>query len=108
MDDAVALIIDAVRLPPFQTTQESQQILDDRLLGAKIHAMLVNFSFMIEVEVNDGAVTLLNIGEVLRTDKSLRERIESSIKEMEGVRSVHFAEKTGDKKDHVNPFYNIG
>jgi len=107
VDDAVELIMETAKRPAFQTTIESQKILDDKLLCAKIHAMLVNFSFMIEVEVNNGIVTLFNIGEVLRTDKSIREKIESLIREVDGVSEIRFAEKTGDKKDHVNPFYNI-
>jgi cytidylate kinase len=107
VDNAVELIIAASKMPAFQTTLESQGIIDDKLLCAKIHAMLVNFSFLIEVEVVNGTVTLSNIGEVLRTDKSIREKIESLIREIEGVNEIKFAEKTSDKLDHINPFLNI-
>lgn len=68
---------------------------------------LLIFSFLIEVEVSNGIVTLSNAPEILRTSKSIREKIESLIREIEGVNEIKFAEKTGDKKDHVNYFYNI-
>lgn len=108
VDDAVDLISKAVSMPLFQTTEAAQKILDERLLCARIHAMLVNFSFMLEVEVQDGIVTLGNIGEVLRRDKSIREKIQALIMDVDGVSEIRFAEKTSDKQDHVNPFYNIG
>lgn len=108
VDNAVDLISKAVSMPLFQTTEAAQKILDERLLCARIHAMLVNFSFMLEVEVHDGIVTLGNIGEVLRRDKSIREKIQALIMDVDGVREIRFAEKTSDKQDHVNPFYNIG
>ena len=107
VDNAVELIIQASKTPAFQTTAESQRIINDKLLCAKIHAMLVNFSLLIEVEVSNGIVTLSNIGEVLRTDKSIREKIESLIREIEGVKEIKFSEKTDDKQDHINPFLNI-
>lgn len=108
VDDAVDLIVETVKKPVFQTTAASQKILENQLLCAKIHAMLVNFSLMIEVQADDGIVTLYNIGEVLRTDTGLRAKIEGLIREIEGVKDVRFTEKTGSKRDHVNPFYNIG
>ncbi len=41
VDDAVKIILDAVQLPTFQTTPESQMILDDLVLASQIEAMLV-------------------------------------------------------------------
>jgi len=107
IDDAVDIIVETMKKPVFQTTAESQHILDNQLLCAKIHAMLVNFSLMIEVQAKDGVITLGNIGEVMRSDSGLRTKIEESIRAIEGVREIHFIEKTSDRRDHVNPFYNI-
>lgn len=107
VDDAVDLIFETVKKPVFQTTVESQQILDNHLLCAKIHAMLVNFSLMIEVQANDGIITLGNIGEVLRSDSALRTKIEEMIRNIEGVKEIQFVEKTSARPEHINPFYNI-
>ncbi|MFZ5573123.1 MAG: AAA family ATPase [Thermodesulfobacteriota bacterium] len=41
VDDAVGIIRDTARLSSFQTTPESQQILDDLVLAAQIEALLV-------------------------------------------------------------------
>ncbi len=107
VNDAVELIVETVKKPVFQTTTASQKIVDNQVLCAKIHAMLVNFSLMIEVRADDGVVTLGNIGEVLRSDTALRAKIEQMVMEIEGVREVQFKEKPSEKKDHVNPFHNI-
>jgi len=108
VDDAVDLIAETIAKPVFQTTTESQQALDNQVLCAKIHAMLVNFSLMIEVQVKDGVVTLCNIGEVLRSDSALRLKIAGLVREIEGVKDIQFVDKTHVQRDHVNPFYNIG
>ena len=108
VDDAVDLIVETIKKPVFQTTVESQSILDNHLLCAKIHAMLVNYSLMIEVQVKDGCVTLDNVGEVLHSDTTLRTKIEAMIKELDGVKEVHFTDKFRGQSDHVNPFHNIG
>jgi cytidylate kinase len=107
VDDAVDLIFEAVKKPAFQTTPESQRILNDNLLCARIHAMLVDYSLMVEVQVNDGVVILCNIGEVLRSDASLRARIEAEIRGIEGIKEIQFGSKTCNQPDHINPFYNI-
>jgi len=105
--DAVDLIVETIKKPIFQTTAESQQTLDNQVLCAKIHAMLVNFSLMIEVHVEDGVVTLCNIGEVLRSDASLRAKIDGLIRGIDGVVDVQCTDKSCAKRDHVNPFYNM-
>ena len=102
VDDAVDLIAETIAKPVFQTTTESQQALDNQVLCAKIHAMLVNFSLMIEVQVKDGVVTLCNIGEVLRSDSALRLKIAGLVREIEGVKDIQFVDKTHVQRDHVN------
>lgn len=107
VDDAVDLIAETIKKPVFQITPETQKVLDNQVLCAKIHAMLVNFSLMIEVQVRDGVVTLANIGEVLRSDEGLRTKIEGLIMGIEGVKAIEVTDKSTTKRDHVNPFYNI-
>lgn len=107
VDDAVQLLIETIQKPIFQTTKESQRILDNQVLCAKIHAMLVNFSLMIEVKADDGIITLSNIGEVLRSDTAVRTRIEGLIKQIDGVKEIKFTEKPISHAEHVNPFHNI-
>ena len=41
MDEAVALILQAAKLPCFNTTAPSQKILDDQTLAARVQAALV-------------------------------------------------------------------
>jgi hypothetical protein len=108
VDDAVDLIVETIKKPVFQTTPQSQKILDNQVMCAKINVMLINYSLMIEVRVDNGVVTLGNVGEVLRSDSTLRTKIESMIKEVEGVKEVRFIEKARGQSDHVNPFHNIG
>jgi hypothetical protein len=108
VDDAVDLIVETIKKPVFQTTPQSQKVLDNQVLCAKINVLLINYSLMIEVRVDNGVVTLGNVGEVLRSDSTLRTKIESMIKGVEGVKEVRFIEKTRGQSDHVNPFHNIG
>jgi hypothetical protein len=108
IDDAVDLIVETIKKPVFQTTGEARRILDNQVLCARINALLVNYSLMVEVRARDGVVTLGNVGEVLRSDSALRTKIEGMIKEIEGVREVRFTEKVRGQSDHVNPFHNIG
>lgn len=108
VDDAVELIAEAAGKQAFQITPEVRLMLDNQVLCARIHAMLVNYSFMLEVQVKAGVVSLANIGEVLRSDQSLRSRIETLVKEIDGVREVRFLDRTSDAGDRVNPFHHIG
>ena len=73
----------------------------------RIHAMLVNASLMVEVRVEEGVVSLCNLGEVLRSDGLLRGKIEEMIKGVEGVREIQFGGELCARPDHINPFYNI-
>jgi len=56
VDDAVDVICDTARLPRFQTTSQSQKVLEDRLLAAEVKAALVEVKPDIEVSAADGIV----------------------------------------------------
>lgn len=107
VDDAVDLIEESIKKPVFQTTPESQRVLDNQVLCSRINAKLVNYSLMLECAVKDGVVTLGNIGDVLRSDPNLMVKIQDMIKEIDGVREVHIIDKTHAHGQHVNPFHNI-
>jgi cytidylate kinase len=56
VDDAVDLIRCAATLPCFQTTPESQKLLDDLVLAAQVRAALSEDFPMVTVAAKDGAV----------------------------------------------------
>ena len=108
VDDAVDLILETLKKPVFQTTPNSQKIMDNLVLSSRINAMLVNYSLMLEVTVRDGVVTLGNIGDVLRSDSNLLVKIEAMIRALDGVTDIIVTDKKRGQSDHVNPFHNIG
>lgn len=105
-DDAVDLILEIVKKPVFQTTAASQKVLDDQLMCARIHALLIDYSLMIEVKADDGKVILCNIGESLRSDFRLRSKIEELIMKIEGVKEIIFTGKT-IKHEQVDLLHTI-
>ncbi len=107
VDDAVKILCETIQMPVFKTTEESQKILDNHTLCAQIHAVLVNFSLMIEVKVNDGIVTFSNIGEMLRSDATIRTKIENIAKQIDGVKDIKFSDSYSPNKEFINPFHNL-
>jgi len=107
VDDAVDLIEQSIKKPVFKTTPEAQKVLDNQVLCSRINAQLINYSLMLEVRVEDGVVTLGNIGDVLRSDPNLMVKIQGMIKEIDGVREVTVIDKPRSHGQHVNPFHNI-
>ncbi|MGD9950024.1 MAG: AAA family ATPase [Desulfobulbus sp.] len=108
VDDAVDLIVETIKKPVFQTTPESQEIMDNHVLCSRINANLVNYSLMLEVSVKNGIVTLSNIGDVLRSDSNLLVKVEAMIRDLDGVKEVVVTDKARGQSHHVNPFHNIG
>jgi len=68
---------------------------------------LINYSLLLECCVDDGVVTLDNIGEVLRADPDLLKRVEAMIRNVDGVKNVIITDKKRSHGQHVNPFHNI-
>jgi cytidylate kinase len=56
VEDIVKVIADAVKLPPFQTTPDSQSQLDDRVLASQVESLLVHEYPRLEVRANQGEV----------------------------------------------------
>lgn len=99
VDEAVDVIADVVKKPVFQTTEASRQLLNDQLMAAKIKALLLSYSLLLEVQVNNGAVILGNSGEALLADFNVRAIIERVIAEVEGVKTIQFSGKTVVRRD---------
>lgn len=100
VDDAVGIIADAAKKPVFQATEASRRMLDDQLMAAKIKALLLGYSLLLEVQVNDGAVTLSNSGEALLADFNVQAMIKRVVSEVEGVQTIQFSGKTVVRRDH--------
>ena len=105
VDDAVDLIANVVKKPVFLATAASRQLLNDQLMAAKIKALLLEYSLLLEVQVNDGMVTLSNSGEALLADFNLQAMIERVISEVDGVKKIQFSGKTVVRRDQA-PLFN--
>ncbi len=82
VDDAVKRILETVKLPAFQTTDESKLILKQNSLAAKIKSDLMNFYSDIEVSVDDSTI-VVHIQRDLRQEEAVVDDINAIIAEME-------------------------
>jgi hypothetical protein len=84
----VGLILYAARMPCFQTTPESQKIINDLTLAAEVKAALVNEFPTSMVKAKDGAVHVK-----IETRLSYQEQTINSIKRIaEGIDGVKEAD----------------
>lgn len=93
VDNAVDLILQAVQLPCFQTTPESQKILDDMVLTSRLQEALVHQFPDVEVAVKKDGVFVSVTGH-LNQKAEITRRIEDII---------HKTAEVGDIEVHVNP-----
>jgi len=108
--DAVRIICDTVQKETFRTTPESQKLLDDLALAAKVQAQLVENFPKVDVTADAGHVFVGFTGEkpALRDDDQAR--INRLLENVEDVTEVTFTMAPAPRKDsrhHVNPFHNI-
>jgi len=87
VDDAVEKILTTVRLPSFQTTAESQRIIANACLAAKVKSDLMNFYSDVEVSVEDHTV-VVHIQRSLAQEEALTDDIRAILQEMPGVKEV--------------------
>jgi cytidylate kinase len=85
--DAVDKILATVSLPSFQTTAESQRILANESLAARIKSDLMNFYSDVEVSVEDHTV-IVHIKRSMAQEEALTEDIRAILQEMPGVKEV--------------------
>jgi len=87
MDDVVDLILYAARMTCFQTTLESQKILDDLTLAAEVKAALVNEFPTSEVTAKNGAV-FVKIEIPLSQQEKTTNAIKIIAENIDGVKEV--------------------
>lgn len=108
VEDASDLICQAVRKPNFETTSESEKILDDSLLSAKVHAALVKIAPKSIVTADDGVVSISDPEGLSDIKNDAFNEIKSIAENVDGVKEVimNMHRKT-DNHHSVNPFHNI-
>jgi len=88
IDDVVDKIISTVKLPSFQTTSETRQILMNESLAAKVKSDLMNFYPDVEASAENGRV-IVHIKRSLEQEEALIDDIRAILMEMPGVKEVH-------------------
>ncbi len=87
-DNIVNIICETARLDQFQATPQSQKIMDNRLLAARVKTRLMHDYPMIETAASDGVVMVdarFNMAE----EPELEEKIRQIALEVPGVKDVH-------------------
>ena len=87
IEDAVTKILNAVKLPSFQSTPELRQIFKNASLAAKIKSDLMNFYHDVEVSVEDHTV-VVHIRRSLRQEEAISEDIREILMEMHSLKDV--------------------
>jgi cytidylate kinase len=93
VEDAVKILVDTVNLPNFQTTPESQRILDDLCLAAQIQAALVQEFPTVKVSCADGEarvgiVAPLALATPISAEQKTIARVKNQIMQIPRVRNV--------------------
>jgi cytidylate kinase len=82
--DAVEMICHAVKLEPFQTTQESQKAMDDLALAARAKAVLMDLKADLQVSAKDGTILVKTQAPILQSEP-LAQQIKEIAKTIPGV-----------------------
>jgi cytidylate kinase len=85
IEDAAELICHTAGLNPFQATAESQQVMDDLLLAARIKANLIEHYPRVKVSAHEGAAYISLEG----GRSSEKQAIQDRVGEIPGVKSVN-------------------
>ncbi|MGA9754779.1 MAG: cytidylate kinase-like family protein, partial [Desulfobaccales bacterium] len=84
VDDAVALILQAVKLPCFRATPASQKILDDQALAARVQAALVEEFPTAKVSAQEGEL-FVNIKSNLTEEQEVIARVRRIASNVAGI-----------------------
>jgi len=87
VDDAVDIICHTVRIPHFQTTAQSQKVLEDHLLAAEVKAALIDIKPDINISANDGLVRV-KIKIHISEDERLFQDIKGIGESIPGVKEI--------------------
>jgi cytidylate kinase len=86
-EDAAEIVSHAAGLEQFQTTPESRQTMDDRVLAAEVKAALVDIQSDVNVWASAGAVRVNAKTTEKRLDEARRDLEQAALK-VEGVKSI--------------------
>jgi len=87
VEDAIKKILETVKMPSFQITDEVKKILKDEYLAAKVKSDLMNFYSDVEVTADDGVVTI-HLKRSIRQQDAITEDIKEILMEMPEVKEV--------------------
>jgi cytidylate kinase len=94
VDDAVSLVMHAAGLPCYQTTAESQKLINDLALAAEVKAALVDQFPGAATSAEDGVVTVkVDVPHI--QEKQASEKVRELVEKVEGVKGVRV---------HIVPF----
>lgn len=85
--DAVDMLCRTAKLPCFQTTPESQSILQDKLLAARAYSALARAFPTATVRSKDGVV-LVSVETELSLEGGIARKVEGLLADVEGVKEV--------------------
>lgn len=86
-DDAADIIYNTVSLKTFETTPESQQIVEDLYIAALVRGLMIDKYPDTEISAKDGVVSVyVRAQEVLKEEK--KKDIESLVSSVQGVKGV--------------------
>jgi cytidylate kinase len=106
VDDAVKILADLVRNPEFQTTPESQLLIQDQALSARVVANLAASHPRTQVAARSGVVFITAMDQA--RDSRAQAKVSEIALAVEGVREVVFDIAPPESQvGHVNPFHNL-
>ena len=83
VDDAVRLITQAVQIPCFQRTSESQQVLADYLISARVKTILPSENVVVK-----GGVVSVSVEAPLIQEDLIAEEIKTKLENVEGIKEI--------------------
>jgi cytidylate kinase len=87
VDDATHLICEASRAKAFQTTPQSQQMMDDLALSSEVRAVLLGINLDTEVTAQNGVISVRLTAPVAH-EGALVEKIQSAVNSISGIKDV--------------------
>lgn len=87
VDDAVAIILNTLSLPCFQSTPDSRRQLDDLALAARVEAALVKEYPRVTADATTGDV-FVNVRGSLVDEQSITEKVRRLVEKVAGVESL--------------------
>ncbi|UCF03708.1 MAG: cytidylate kinase-like family protein [Deltaproteobacteria bacterium] len=89
VDDAVKIVLNAVQLPCYQTTPESQRILDNLTLAAEVQASLAEEFPTANVASKDGGIYIVIKGSFFTQENKVITKVKNMAEKIAGVKDVN-------------------